>query len=120
MAVKEQDIKDLENKLQELALDSNSNTFAVTALKESVDKLEVKVDGFSEKLDQTKEGIIKSVREEFVTLTAFQPIKVLVYGLVGGVLSTVLFAILALVVTPMISQDILNRPPQEIHVKTSE
>lgn len=112
------DLKDVKKELQDLALSDNTHSISIDNLKESVDKLEEKFDDLSKKVDINKDEIIKGVKEEFVKYVEFEPIKTLVYGLVGGVLVTVLLAVMVLVIAPSVQQKEQNSPVSSLEGAT--
>ena len=90
----------LKTEINEHAISENTNQVNIANIKEKIGDLEVKVDDFATKLASTKTDIITGVKEEFVQYVVFEPVKTLVYGMVGGVLLAVLFAVLALIIIP--------------------
>ena len=95
-------IDELKNELNDVALTENTNQTNIANIKEKIGALESKVGELTDKLSTNKDEIIKGVKEEFVKYVEFEPVKTLVYGLVGGVLLAVLFAVLALVIIPTV------------------
>ena len=67
-----------------------------TKRQEDVDlaKLSVKVDYIADKLD----GIDEVLKHNYVTAEAFEPIKRIVYGLVGVILVSFVGAVIALII----------------------
>lgn len=55
------------------------------------------ITGIHSSLEEIK-GMIKDIKQDFVTHEAFDPVKNLVYGLVGLMLTSVIVAILAMVI----------------------
>ena len=97
--------------VQGLAIDSNTNTSNIDNIKEKLDKVEEKVDALAAKIATNKDEIVAAVKAEFVKYVEFEPVKTLVFGLVGVVLITVLVAVLALVVVPSVQQGAHPSPP---------
>lgn len=98
-----QDKFDTVNKeLAELAVTENTNKTNIENIKEDISKIENKVDDLTKSLITQKEEIIAGVKAEFVKYVEFEPVKTLVYGMVGGILLSVLVAVLALVIVPVV------------------
>ena len=95
-------IDDLKVDIQIIALDSNTNQNNIINLKENIEKLETKVDDLSTTLAAQNVAIIAGVKAEFVKYVEFEPIKTIVYGIVGIVLISVMVALMALVIIPQI------------------
>ena len=97
-------LDELDDKINQLAIDSERHANNVDNLKDNFEKIDTKVDNLSGKIDDNKEEIILAVKAEFVKYVEFEPVKTIVYSMVGAVLVSVLIAVLALVIVPRLDQ----------------
>lgn len=94
---------EVNKELADLALVENTNKNNINNIKESIGKLEIKVDDLAKEISTNKDEIVAAVKAEFVKYVEFEPVKSIVYGLVTWVLISVLIAVLALVIVPVVS-----------------
>lgn len=83
------------------------------SLDKDVKRIERTVEKISEKIDELKDELRAEVKDEYINNDKFEPVKLIVYGLVGLILVTVVSALLSLVV-PNITQEKLNPIVSEI------
>ena len=103
--------KDLEDDIHNLALKQNTTQHDVETIKDNIKKIEDKFNKLSSKLETDKNEIIYAIKAEFVRLTQFEPVRTLVYGMVGTILIVVLTSLMALIIIPKIkSPNILTNP----------
>ena len=105
---------DNDDKLNELAVAKERNASNIQNLKETVERLEERLDVITAQVASNKTEINLAVKEEFakyVLYVEFETVKTLVFGLVGGILLTVLIAVLALVVMPKVTPTTINSNP---------
>jgi hypothetical protein len=95
-------IEDLRKDVQNLALSTNTHAGAIDNIKESIEKIESKFDGLTEKVDSNKDEIIAGVKKEFVQYLEFKPVKAFVYGLISLICVVVGMAVMACVISPYI------------------
>lgn len=81
--------ENLLNKINELAIAESSNSLNIG-----------NIQGDIKEVKESVENLTKKVEEYYVNNDRFWPVKTLVYGFAGGILLTVLFSILSLVLIP--------------------
>ena len=115
----QQGINRLDDKLNTLALAENTNTQKIASIVDDVAEIKGDIARIKSEVTKTKEYIYADVKKEFVTNHRFEPVKLICYGLAGGVFMTVLGAILGTVVmTPKFNHDvpaIVKVAPERAH-----
>lgn len=93
-------IQDIRDAIQRLSIAESMNRQDIQYVKENIDSIEAKLDKISSNITIDKQDLIKDIREEFVKYVEFSPVKQLVYGMVGGILLSVLGVFTSVVLVP--------------------
>jgi hypothetical protein len=83
---------ELINKINELTMAENKNAMSIEYVTKDVKDVKDSVD-----------ALAKKVEDYYVNNDVFYPVKTLVYGFTGGILLTILFAVLSLILIPKIT-----------------
>ncbi len=84
---KDKDLKDLQREIHNLSLAGNTNSQRITGIEKSI-----------EEIKEGQKEISDEIKATYVTNHRFEPVKLIAYGMAGGVLLCVLGAILGMVV----------------------
>jgi len=78
----------------------DSNGQQLTYLEKNVERIEKNIEKIVAQLDAIKKEINDELKENYVNIDKFEPVKIIVFGIAGMVLIAVLAALLGIVVLP--------------------
>lgn len=110
------DLGDLRVKLEKLTGDQKSSNLKIDGIKDDIKRVEKQIDKVSDSLDEFKEvsaddakairdnvkrdigKLYELIKKEFTNKAEFDPVKLIVYGLTGIILSVVAYTLASLLI----------------------